>query len=446
MAIRPKHLIPVAGFLGKRALQLVESAGESETARGLKDRLEGAVEQLPERAVRRLNEVAWALQFLRPGTSTSGGSVVLAGCPATLHATGCVFPDPHATAPMPPQSVAAWLAAACSYSGASAGVRSDLRRAALRLWHQHASDCVDEARALKNLVGIARRDARTVVVERQDSDARLAGLPLAEFLRSSGFDTSELGDTAEPDAEAYRRLLQTNPEGAVIVLTDRGDVLTRLQRLRRSVPGSSPIIVWARQTWAADPEVAGYVATTVACLLRGGATAVVLPTGQLLGGPAGALAVAPLRWIETFERSQLAMSAAATAATAAVIDMWHQSDACSDIPLVRALRRDPRNVRTRAAQLALQLNGSPTIASAIAEDAATRLFPDDASEKFASTRLRIRHAVRPASRWARYLTERQPRVFVGIDDDSVLLDLKLIDPEHDARLAALLLGQKHEGG
>jgi L-seryl-tRNA(Ser) seleniumtransferase len=175
-----------------------------------------------------------------------------------------------------------------------------------------------------------------------------------------------------------------------------------------------------------------------------GSVDLVIAAGDgLLGGPSCGLLIGRKSLIESIATSQawpaLAAGIATTATMVQTLETLH-SGAPESLPVIAMLKTKEDNLRSRAERLATRLSANETIQTCQITDESAKLTPTG-PWRISSRQLRIRHRDKPAAQWSEQLASDVPAVLARVDDDSLMIDLRWVQPSDDGPLAAALLGE-----
>jgi L-seryl-tRNA(Ser) seleniumtransferase len=170
--------------------------------------------------------------------------------------------------------------------------------------------------------------------------------------------------------------------------------------------------------------------------VQAGAAVTCFSGDKLLGGPQAGLIVGKHATIEKVRRHPLARAVRidklSLAALAATLQHYVRGEAISEIPIWRMIATPEAKLEKRARQLARQLDREGVVAIQTASTIGGGSLPQETLPSWA-----IRIAASPAhggsaARLARRLRVGVPPIVGRIERDSVLLDLRTVEPADDA--------------
>lgn len=163
----------------------------------------------------------------------------------------------------------------------------------------------------------------------------------------------------------------------------------------------------------------------------------------VLGGPPCGLIIGRRAAMEPICSSQSWPALEASIATKAV--MAHtletlQGHSPESLPVIAMLKTGVENLRSRAERLATRLSAHESILSCQVTDESAKLTPGG-PWRIGSRQLRLRRRGKEAIAWAQQLATDVPAVLTEVVDDTLVVDLRWVQPSDDTALAAALLGQ-----
>ena len=172
--------------------------------------------------------------------------------------------------------------------------------------------------------------------------------------------------------------------------------------------------------------------------LAAGSDIVTFSGDKLVGGPQAGLVVGRSDLIARMRRDPLARAMrpdkAAMAGVALTLGLYRAGRATAEIPVWRMIATSVDELRARAAAL-IDLVGAPVEQVDIRSTIGGGSLP---GETLPSVGLAL--TTRSATRTVAALRRGTPSVVARIDDDRVIIDLRTVPPEADARLATALSG------
>jgi L-seryl-tRNA(Ser) seleniumtransferase len=286
-----------------------------------------------------------------------------------------------------------------------------------------------------------------VIVSRGELVEIGGGFRIPEILSKSGAHMREVGTTNRTRLSDYENAIR--PETALILrvhqsnfsmdgFTERPalDELVALGR-RTNIPvfedqGTGLSISLDDLGVGAQP--------TLPESFRLGADLVAASGDKLLGGPQCGLLVGRTDLIDRIRKNPLLRTFRVDKLTYAALEatlMDYLADRAEAIPVVRMLRASPTEIRRRCEWIAGQVNGVGLVADVVF---AHSLIGGGTAPnaRLASSAVVLRHSVLQPHALLHILRQFDPAVIGRVSDDSVLLDLRTVEPECDATLASLL--------
>jgi len=286
-----------------------------------------------------------------------------------------------------------------------------------------------------------------VIVSRGELVEIGGGFRIPEILAKSGAHMREVGTTNRTRLSDYENAIR--PETALILrvhqsnfsmdgFTERPalDELVALGR-RTNIPvfedqGTGLSISLDDLGVGAQP--------TLPESFRLGADLVAASGDKLLGGPQCGLLVGRADLIDRIRKNPLLRTFRVDKLTYAALEatlMDYLADRAEAIPVVRMLRASPAEIRRRCEWIAGQVNSVGLVADVVS---AHSLIGGGTAPnaRLASSAVVLRHSVLQPHALLQILRHLDPAVIGRVSDDSVLLDLRTVEPECDATLASLL--------
>lgn len=312
-------------------------------------------------------------------------------------------------------------------------------------------------------VGLSRQ-ARPLYVHRSQTLRLPSGTPIPEaFLPASAAVAQEhVHEVGSVDSVAASDLHHV-AAGAIVIAVDNGgaDPLWFASAASRSRTDSAqqPVRVLVMTACgglrgaASDRSATWQVA--MAPSLRGareflgdeqsaGSVDLVITSGDgVLGGPPCGLIIGRRAAVDNICSSQAWPALEASIATKAIMAYTLetlQGNSPESLPVIAMLRTREENLRSRAERLATRLSAHESILSCQVTDESAKLTPSG-PWRIASRQLRLRRRGKDALQWAQQLATDVPAVLAEVLEDSLVIDLRWVQPSDDAALAAALLGE-----
>jgi L-seryl-tRNA(Ser) seleniumtransferase len=287
-----------------------------------------------------------------------------------------------------------------------------------------------------------------VIVSRGELVEIGGGFRIPEILAKSGARMREVGTTNRTRLSDYESAIQ--PETALILrvhqsnfsmdgFTERPalDELVVLGR-RRDIPvfedqGTGLCISLKGFGVGSQPTLPGSFGL--------GADLVAASGDKLLGGPQCGLLAGRVDLIERIRKNPLLRTFRVDKLTYAALEatlMDYVSDRTDSIPIVRMLWASPAEILKRCEWIAGQVNSTNLAADVV--PALSLIGGGTApAARLPSSAVALRHKVlQPHALLHALRRQLDPAVIGRVSDDSVLLDLRTVEPELDETLAALL--------
>ena len=302
-----------------------------------------------------------------------------------------------------------------------------------------AAFAVNNAAAALVLALAALADGRGVVVSRGELIEIGGSFRLPDIMAASGARLIEVGTTNRTRADDYlvdddaAAILTLHPSNYRIVGFVAQPALSELAAVaaKRQIPllydTGSGLLQRSSGALAGEPSVAD--------ALRDGADLVLCSGDKLLGGPQAGLLFGRTDLIDRCRRHPLAralrLDKLRIAALQATLEL-HVRDRRADVPVWRMLHADRTGLAGRCAQLvdSLAVLGVP---ATVVDDAG--LAGGGAAPDAVLTGPVVRLAVDGPTAVATQLRDGRPPIVVRVVDDTVHVDLRTVDPDHDALLA-----------
>ena len=286
-----------------------------------------------------------------------------------------------------------------------------------------------------------------VVVSRGELVEIGGGFRIPEILSKSGARMREVGTTNRTRLSDYESAIR--PETALILrvhqsnfsmdgFTERPalDELVALGR-RTNIPvfedqGTGLSISLDDLGVGAQP--------TLPKSFRLGADLIAASGDKLLGGPQCGLLVGRADLIERIRKNPLLRTFRVDKLIYAALEatlMDYQADRTESIPVVRMLRASQAEIRRRCEWIAGQVNSAGLAADVVSVHSLIGGGAAPAA-RLPSSAVVLRHLLLQPHAFLQILRHLEPAVIGRVIDDSVLLDLRTVEPEFDVSLASLL--------
>lgn len=176
--------------------------------------------------------------------------------------------------------------------------------------------------------------------------------------------------------------------------------------------------------------------------LQGGTDLVIAPGNGAMGGPNCGLIVGNRKRLDAIANSAVWPALAADIATQAAMTRTLEllaSPHAAEVPAQAMIQTSEENLRSRAERLATRLAAEPLIRTCQITDKPASLSPAG-TWALPSRQLKLTHRDLSAGDWAVKLLGEVPAMIVGVEDASIVVDLRWIQPSDDVSLVATLVG------
>lgn len=176
--------------------------------------------------------------------------------------------------------------------------------------------------------------------------------------------------------------------------------------------------------------------------LGGGYDFVVMPGNMLCGGPECGLVIGPKSEISRLQKHKAwkAFEAKELTKLMMLVTLELLASDSDKIPVQALLNTGIDNLRSRAARLATRIGSNEKIADCQVMDSTANLTSKK-NWSLPSQQLRLKHQSLPTDLWNRNLKQEYPTIITSVLDDSLCIDLRWIDPIHDAKLGEIIGGR-----
>jgi L-seryl-tRNA(Ser) seleniumtransferase len=184
---------------------------------------------------------------------------------------------------------------------------------------------------------------------------------------------------------------------------------------------------------------------TVRASLEAGVDLVAFSGDKLLGGPQAGIIAGRADLVARVRQHPLMRAVRADkqtyAALEATLALWLRPPDRTQIPLVRMLLASPEALESRATALCAQLqqDAGPALSARIVDGFSTIGGGSAPQSTLPSRLVALRSRTHSAAELEALLRVGTPPVIARVHDDEVLLDLRTVNPDDDARLAAAIL-------
>ncbi|HEY7033945.1 MAG TPA: L-seryl-tRNA(Sec) selenium transferase [Thermomicrobiales bacterium] len=374
-----------------------------------------------------------------------------------LNATGVVIHTNLGRAPVSPETAAAMAEAAAGYvpleiepeSGRRGGRMREIANLMRLLTGAEATLVVNNNAAAVLLTLSTIAAGKAVVVSRGEAVEIGGGFRIPDVLQQSGATLVEVGTTNRTYARDYAAaidattaaLLKVHPSNFAMTGFTASATVAELVAIAQSagIPvvedlGSGALVDTRRYGLGAEP--------TIGESLVAGASVVTASGDKLLGGPQAGIVAGRREWVERIAAHPLARALRADktclAGLAATLRHYATGQEASKIPVWRMIATSPEQLRERAEGLAaklVQATANSTVVS-VESTVGGGSLPGQTMPSFAVSLSDDRTG---PDELAKRLRLGAPRVFARVADGTLLLDLRTVLPEDDARLTEAVL-------
>ena len=319
-----------------------------------------------------------------------------------------------------------------------------------RLLGAEAAVVVNNNAAATLLVLAAIAAGREVIVSRGELVEIGGGFRVPDVMAQSGAILREVGTTNRTRTADYAAaigdrtaaILRVHPSNFRIEgFTTRPDLADLVALAHRF---SIPVLEDIGSGWIGElpPPAALRDEPAPRSSLAAGVDAVLFSGDKLLGGPQAGIIAGRAALIDEVRRHPLMRAVRVDkmtyAALEATLQEYAAGRASETIPVARMLTLDVAAIRQRAQSLLDGLRGNVT--GEVLDGFSTMGGGSAPGSALATALVAVRHASMTASELEARLRHSDPPVVVRIQEDRVLVDLRTVPPEQDARLLEILNG------
>ena len=176
-------------------------------------------------------------------------------------------------------------------------------------------------------------------------------------------------------------------------------------------------------------------------LIKAGFDWLILPGNGICGGPPCGIVTGPKADVKRLQSHPLWPSFEAREDTLLLMLMTLEMEASQPdaIPILALLNTNLDNIRSRSERLATRIGGNDTIAECQIMDSEAAISTSGIW-KVPSQTLKLRHQTLQPKQWAIQLSEEHPLILTNHDNDYLYLDLRWVDPCHDAQIGRSIGG------
>ncbi len=304
------------------------------------------------------------------------------------------------------------------------------------------------AALLLALTALAR--GRRALVSRGELVAIGGSFKIPEILEASGARLAEVGTTNRTTIDDYRKAFSDGDGAALLLTVHPSNYEIRGFTARPAAAELAALAREARIPWLHDQGTGGVVPLdefgvpgepTVSDALAQGADLVTFSGDKLLGGPQAGLVVGRADLVEVLAAHPVARAVRpdklTLAALAATLSAWKRGS-WRELPVYRAAARSLEELERRGMRLAAGAASTPGLAADVR--ASEALFGGGTSpeKRFPSRALVLSHARESADDLAARFRRRAAPVVGRVERALFWLDLRSVEPEEDADIAAAI--------
>lgn len=378
-----------------------------------------------------------------------------------INATGVVLHTSLGRAPLAPKAVEQAVREASGYSllelDRESGKRSDrdllVSELICRVTGAQAATVVNNNAAATMLILNALADGREVICSRAHMVEIGGSYRMPDVMRKAGCRLIEVGCTNKTHLRDYASaitpntalLLKVHTSNYAIVGFTEEPVLEELVALgkRHEVPvffdlGSGSLVDLSRYGIAREPSVPE--------LLKSDVDVICISGDKLLGGPQAGMIVGRPEIIERVKKNALFRMLRCDKITLALLEstlkLYLDEDRVFEaVPTLRAIARDPLDVRRTAEDICARLKSAGIDASTAASSSQIG-GGSTPGEYLPTTVIAVRRLRKSADDAARALRLATPSVFCRIENDTLLFDPRTLLPGQETELAQAIIAAR----
>jgi L-seryl-tRNA(Ser) seleniumtransferase len=371
-----------------------------------------------------------------------------------INATGVIIHTNLGRAPLATAAVDQAAKVAAGYSnleydlaaGARGSRHAHAERLLLSLTGAEAAVVVNNAAAAALLTMAALARGRDVLISRGELVEIGGGFRVPDVLAQSGAVLREVGTTNRTRVSDYAAaitdrtalILRVHPSNFRIEGFVERPELRDLAALARRF--SVPLVEDLGSGWLgvdpSPPALAGE--PSVPASISAGADVVLFSGDKLLGGPQAGLIVGRRTYMDTLRAHPLMRALRVDkltyAALEATLGLWATVPSREHLPILQMLTMTPEAIEARARQVALALAHVRGLRIALRDGQSTIGGGSSPGSSLPTCLLAISIEGTPAAQLARRLRSGTDSVITRIEEEQVLLDLRTVLPDEDARL------------
>ncbi len=425
-------------FLRRSLTDVARRAGEPETLQRLKTQAAELLSELPETAARGLDRVMKSAESNKESVRRWTRKHT-ALCVPMINATGVLF-HPEGTGVSTSDeaiSAAVDVLRGDAIGGEAMHERVQRRLSRLVAGERDIAMTTSFSTALGWLTMLLHE--HELVLHRHHS----VRLPSGESLASAIPMVTEIGASDAVSEKDFFELDDDKP--LAIIQADVGIQAIQTLGLPARKQASIQVAVLPLATFY-PMDVSGISAPIPSALgmLDAGFDLVVMCGSGLGGGPNCGVLVGKRDLVDSIRNSHSWEMVAATEAlgdattTMMLVTLENAAASTESLPINALLGTSEDNLKGRAERLALRLSSSESIASSQVTASPARLT---AAGRWTlpSRQVRLRHRDLHANDWGTKLREQVPSVWLGVEGEEVIIDLRWVSPADDAKIADAIL-------
>lgn len=420
---------------------IAKRASEPETIQKLRDQATELLSELPETAARGLDRVMRSAEAGKENMRKWSRKHTALSIPI-LNATGVLVHPEGTGVPTSDEAISAAVDVLRGDSIGGDAIEERMERRFARLVPAGRSIAV--ARSVTgSLMWLPMLLPKCELVVHRHHSVRLPG---GSSLADSIPMVTEVGASDSVDEKDFLDADVDNEKTLTIVQADAGSAAISPIRFQSNSTKAMQIAVLPLATFSTSDlsGVSGQIPSAIG-MLDAGFDLVLMSGSELAGGPKCGLFIGNTELVETITQSDTwKMVTASTSmgdatATMMLVTLEASSASADATPMGALLATSEENLKGRAERMALRLSSAETISASRVTDELAKLTPTG-RWMLPSRQVRLRHHSLGADAWAAQLREDSPSLWVGVDGDEIVVDLRWIAPSEDTKIAASLAG------
>ena len=420
---------------------VAKRASEPETIQKLRDQATELLNELPETAARGLDRVMRSAEAGKESVRKWSRKHTALSIPM-LNATGVLVHPEGTGVPTSDEAISAAVDVLRGDSIVGDAIQDRMDRRFARL--VPAGRSVAVARSFNgSLMWLPMLLPKLELVVHRHHSVRLPG---GGSLAGSIPMVTEVGASDSVDEKDFLDADVDDDKMLAIVQADAGSAAIAPIQFQSSSIHAMQIAVMPLATFSASDTsgMSGHIPSALG-MLDVGFDLVLMSGSELAGGPKCGVLVGKTELIETITQSDTwemvasSTSAGDVTATMMLVTLEASSASADATPIGALLATSEENLKGRAERMALRLSAVDSISASRVTDELAKLTPGG-RWMLPSRQVRVRHHSLGAEAWATKLREDTPSIWVGVDGDEIVVDLRWISPSEDNKIAATLAG------